>query len=54
MFLQKKSGFKANEILLVDDRKDFIEPARKIGWNTYLFDPLKAQKSIREINSLLE
>lgn len=36
---EQKSGTSSELILFIDDKSDFLKPARKRGWQTYLFDP---------------
>ena len=33
----KETGYKPEEILLIDDRKSVLEEAAKAGWQTYHF-----------------
>lgn len=35
-YVEKVSGFKSNEILFIDDNKNNIEAAKKMGWETCL------------------
>lgn len=51
---QKKAGFDSQEILLIDDREDYLEGAKKLGWNTYLFDTKQPAKSVQEIGQYLD
>jgi len=48
------SGVKPEEILLIDDREDFLEGAKRYGWNTILFDPKNIDKTFKEINLMLD
>ena len=41
------------EILLIDDRQDFIKAARDYGWQTVWFDLNNIDKSIKQIEKLL-
>lgn len=50
---QKKAGVSAGEILLVDDKENFIEGALKAGWQTQQFDKENPRKSIEEIKKLI-
>jgi len=49
----KESGVKPEEILLIDDRKDILEVAKKIGWQTFWFDEEKIKKSVHELSRTL-
>lgn len=53
LFAQEKTGLKPNDILLVDDRSDFIEAANQVGWNTFLFNPDETEISISELSKIL-
>jgi putative hydrolase of the HAD superfamily len=35
---QQMCGHEAKEILFIDDKQSFIDPAKALGWNTFLFD----------------
>lgn len=52
-FATKKAGVKPEEIFFVDDRKDFIDGARKYGWQTFWFDDKNVEKSVQKIRKLL-
>lgn len=49
----KKAGCDPEEILFIDDRKDFIEGAKKSGWQTVWFDENNLEKTIVKIKQLL-
>jgi glucose-1-phosphatase len=49
----EKSGTLIEEILFIDDRPEFIEGAKKAGWQTVWFDMNNKEKSIKEIEKLL-
>lgn len=51
---QKKSKTSPENILLVDDRKDYCKAAEKLGWKTFIFDTNNLGSAILEINNLLE
>jgi len=38
---------------LIDDRKDILEVAKKIGWQTFWFDEEKIKKSVHELSRTL-
>lgn len=42
-----------NEILFIDDKQEFLDGAKLVGWKTFKFDELRPQKSVQSINSLL-
>jgi len=48
-----KVGIKLEEILLIDDRQDFIKGAKAAGWQTVWFDTNNIDKSIKQIKELL-
>ena len=49
----KKAGIKPREILLIDDRKDFIEGAKTVGWQTFWFDEKDIKGSINRLKRFL-
>ncbi len=49
----EKSEVKPREIFYIDDRKDFIEVAKKAGWQTVWFDENNINGSIKRIEKLL-
>jgi len=50
---QEKANVNSEEILLVDDRKDYLEGARKLGWKTFLFNS-EEQNSVKELEDYLK
>lgn len=48
-----KAGVKPEEILLIDDRQDFIEGAKATGWQTFWFDEKNIEKTLGKIERLL-
>lgn len=52
-FAAKKSGVKPEEILLIDDRKDFLENARSVDWQTFWFDESRVEESVKKLKNLL-
>ena len=42
---QKRSGFKGNEILFVDNSKKHLSVPKKLGWQTFYYDSSKINKS---------
>lgn len=51
---EQKSGTSSELILFIDDKSDFLEPARKRGWQTYLFDPSNPITSTNTIRSIFQ
>ncbi len=49
----KKAGVKPNEILLIDDRKDFLENAKSLGWQTFWLDDRDIKSSVAKLEKLL-
>ncbi len=50
---QSKTPANNNEILFVDDSDNYLKPAKKMGWQTFLFDTNNVDKSITAIQSML-
>jgi|SRR3989338_2823510 len=48
-----KAKVEPEEILLIDDRKDFIEGAKKFDWQTVWFDEKNIDDTIKKIEKLL-
>lgn len=46
------AGVSGKEILFIDDKVDFLEPARRLGWQTVLFEENNPKQSINVIESL--
>lgn len=51
---QEKAGLTGNEILYVDDRSDYLVPARKLKWHTLLFDNNMIEESLEDISKYLQ
>lgn len=49
----EKAEVKPEEILLIDDRKDFIEGAKKFGWQGFWFDDKNVESSVQQLRKLL-
>lgn len=49
----EKAGVKTDEILFIDDKPNFIEGAKKEGWQTIWFDMNNKEKAIKELEKLL-
>lgn len=52
-FAQKQAQVKSNNILLIDDRPDFINGAQKAGWKTFLFNDKDRNNSIKELEEYI-
>lgn len=52
-FAQEKLDCKPNEIFFIDDRIDFIQGAKDLGWETHLFDSKRLDQTIAEIKEIL-
>ena len=50
---QKKSGFKGNEILFIDNKKENLEVPDKMGWQTFWFDSSDYERSNQELAEIL-
>lgn len=50
---QDKSGVKPSEILMVDDKIDFLQPANELGWKTLQFDEADPSASLDEVKKYL-
>jgi putative hydrolase of the HAD superfamily len=50
---QQKSKVKPSEILFIDDSKENLPPAKKLGWNCFKFNYRNPQESIKELEKLL-
>jgi glucose-1-phosphatase len=51
---QKKSGFKPEELLFIDDKEKNLKQAKAMGWQTYLFNTKKSKESVSEIKIILD
>ena len=49
----KKTRVKPEEILLIDDRLDFIEGAKVVGWKTFWFNEKNVTDSVDKLQKLL-
>jgi len=50
---QDKAGVPGSEILFIDNREKNLLPARRLGWQTYLYDSKNYQESSRQLASFL-
>jgi len=50
---ESKSGFKGNEILFIDNKKENLEIPKKNGWQTYWYDSSDYDKSNQELAKIL-
>ncbi len=55
IYLHAQQQAKANpeDILFIDDRQEFLEPASKLGWKTYHFDENDPTASIADIQKII-
>lgn len=51
---QRRSGFKAEEILFIDNSKKHLESPKKLGWKTYWYDSSDIEKSNKELFDLIK
>ena len=51
---QKKAKVDSNDILLVDDRDNYLEGAKKAQWNTFLFNNKQRDHSAKELEEYLK
>ncbi|MCA9369346.1 HAD-IA family hydrolase, partial [Candidatus Woesebacteria bacterium] len=49
----EKAKTNPEEILFIDDNNNFIEGAKKIGWQTFLFDEENPRDSVFQLRTLL-
>ncbi|MFC1649922.1 HAD-IA family hydrolase, partial [Patescibacteria group bacterium] len=50
---QTRAKVPSNKILLVDDREDYCESAKRAGWQIFLFDTKKRANSAKELEKYL-
>lgn len=50
---QKMAGFKAEEILFVDNKKDNLEIPKKMGWQCFYYESSDYEKSNRQLKEFL-
>lgn len=51
---QKRSGFKANEILFIDNSQKNIDTAGGLGWQTYFYDSSNYKDSSQKLSSYIQ
>lgn len=51
---QEKADCEPSEILFVDDKVENLEPAKKMGWQTFLFNYDNPEDSVASIKKYLE
>ncbi|OGK23370.1 hypothetical protein A2954_03740 [Candidatus Roizmanbacteria bacterium RIFCSPLOWO2_01_FULL_37_12] len=49
----KRVNLNAEEIFFVDDREDFIEGGKSIGWKTFLLNPNDTERSAKKLDRIL-
>jgi putative hydrolase of the HAD superfamily len=52
-YAETEADVDPENILFVDDKADFLEPARERGWNVYRFDEYDVLRSVGEIRKLV-
>lgn len=50
---ESRISYRGSEILFIDDVKEYIDSAKKMGWQTFQFETYNPEKSIRELYTLL-
>lgn len=50
---ENKSGFKGDEILFIDNRKENLEVPQKMGWQTFWFNSSDYKRSNQELAEIL-
>jgi len=50
---QDKSGFRGDEILFIDNKKENLEIPKEMGWQTFWFDSSNYERSNKELESFL-
>ena len=53
LLAQKQAKVKPENILFTDDKPEFLEPAKRLGWETVLFKENEPTESISIIKSLM-
>jgi len=53
-YAQKIIDVSSENIFFVDDKKECIEKAEKLGWKGFVFQEFNPQKSVNSINSFLK
>jgi len=51
---QKRANVDSHDILLVDDREDYVEGAKKAHWHTFLFNNQQRDRSVKELEKYLQ
>ena len=50
---EQRAGVAPQEILFIDDKQDFLNPAIQRGWKTFLFDPTNPKESVSNLEKVL-
>jgi FMN phosphatase YigB (HAD superfamily) len=53
-FAENKSRTKGKEILFIDNTKNNLEPAKKLGWKTFYYDSSHPEKSSNDLLLYIE
>jgi putative hydrolase of the HAD superfamily len=48
-YVEDRTGLKGKDILFIDDREDYIDSAKQLNWNTFLFDNSNPITSVAQI-----
>jgi epoxide hydrolase-like predicted phosphatase len=48
-----RAGTEPNKIIFIDDKERFIDGAKQLGWNTFLFDNKNRVESVKEFEEFL-
>lgn len=49
---EEKAGVDPKEILFIDDKEDFLQPAKNRGWQTFQFDQNNPRASVLKIRGV--
>lgn len=52
-FAQNKANIEPKNILLIDDRQDFLDGAKKVQWHTFLFNDKERANSVKELEEYI-
>ncbi len=52
-YAQKRAGVDSNKILLVDDSENNLDAAKKVNWNTFLFNNRQREYSVKKLEDYL-
>ena len=52
-YAQEQAGVKPEQILFIDNKQENLQPAKEMGWATFLYDPAEPKKSAEELLNYL-